>query len=245
MAGKLFPKLNHYETISVSWKGLEEPDPRVRGKIDFGLTRQDDDPPDQYILCVLDAAFAASLHSDVPSIYPADIAKRLKQDRISFREYLAQLEAMGLNLAQVQADATAKQSRYLQGINERKSRAATFFALLKSEWHVTDKQVKEHLDDESIYELLELVLANADETKARLNARRRHESTSEARKFVVAEWEKYRDDYRGNKTDFSKDYSARLLHEFKDAKGDPLKIERRTIREVWLADNPSASKRTG
>lgn len=66
-----------------------------------------------------------------------------------------------------------------------------------------------------------------------------------AKSFVQSEWAKYENAYKGNKTAFARDYVPRVAQGFKDAKGDPLKITEKQMREVWLANTPSASKRAG
>lgn len=78
--------------------------------------------------------------------------------------------------------------------------------------------------------------------QARGYALKRHAATSLAKEFVLSEWGKNREHYKGNKSAFARDYSARLRNEFVDNKGDPLDIKEKTIRELWLSDAPSASK---
>ncbi len=52
--------------------------------------------------------------------------------------------------------------------------------------------------------------------------------------FVKNEWAKYRNDYDGNKSEFARIYSRRVLNEH------GLKVTEKQIREVWLKDTPVA-----
>jgi hypothetical protein len=73
----------------------------------------------------------------------------------------------------------------------------------------------------------------------------KHRTLRLAREFIRSEWAKYRQEYLNNKSEFARDYASRISHEFVNAKGDPLKVTEKTIREVWLADTPPASKPAG
>jgi hypothetical protein len=94
----------------------------------------------------------------------------------------------------------------------------------------------------SIFDPLQEVEVNL---QAREYALKRHGPASLAKEFVLSEWAKNRAHYKGNKSSFARDYSRRILNEFVDAKGDPLDIKEKTIREVWLSNTPSASKPAG
>lgn len=81
--------------------------------------------------------------------------------------------------------------------------------------------------------------------QARRGAQAKDKNLSEARQFIRNEWQLHRDTYKNNKTEFAGEYVKRLTHEFKDSKGDPLKVTVRTIRESWLVDTLPASKQAG
>jgi hypothetical protein len=80
---------------------------------------------------------------------------------------------------------------------------------------------------------------------AKLAASKRHASTNLARNFIKNEWEKHKTSYNNNKSAFARSYVALIANQFKDAKGDPLKITEDTIKEIWLKDPLSASKQGG
>ena len=81
--------------------------------------------------------------------------------------------------------------------------------------------------------------------RARNAAKARHKYTKPAMQFVQAEWSLHREAFKNNKTDFASVYVGRIRNEFKDKRGDPLKVTKKTIREVWLTDAPAASKQAG
>lgn len=235
MAKKLFPKLSKYQAVEESWRSAEERDRTAKTTENFGgLLRVETDPSDFEILTLIDAAFMASLPLDLPSIYPADVAKRLGQSEIPFDEYLKQLETMGLNVAELQSKAKDLRSGFLDGKRDGKRKARAFFELIKSEWAITDDEVRDHLDSNSIYELLEIVLVHADETLARLNARRRHEEDPKQKdKATVREcWDAWRlqpDRYKG-KAAFARD----MREKFPSLESQPV-IERWC--RLWEREN--------
>ncbi|CAM8667089.1 hypothetical protein MCEZEM1_02065 [Comamonadaceae bacterium] len=246
MVDKLFPKLSQYEAVEESWRNAKRSDPNRKTSESFGgLQRTEGDPPDLEILTFIDAAFFEAVIRGLSDIYPANIASGLGRTEITFNEYLKQLTELGLDVEDIAEKAGGRRSDFLEARQQAKRKARVLFERIRSEWIVTDDEVRECVDSRSIYELLELVLAHADETRARLNAMRRHETTNIAKEFVVTEWKKYRNDYEGNKSAFARDYSARLRNEFLNGKGEPLDIKEKTIREVWLADTPLASKPAG
>lgn len=74
---------------------------------------------------------------------------------------------------------------------------------------------------------------------ARTGADARHGPTREARDWVRAEWNAHRAGFDGNKSEFARVYSKRLLNE------RSIKVKEKQIREVWLQDTPPAGKRAG
>jgi hypothetical protein len=78
--------------------------------------------------------------------------------------------------------------------------------------------------------------------RARHSAKQRHEPSRQAMQYVQAEWNAHAHEYDHNKSEFARIYEKLVAQNFTTAKGDPLKVKDRTIREVWLRDCPSASK---
>jgi hypothetical protein len=80
--------------------------------------------------------------------------------------------------------------------------------------------------------------SDAGKARAKVAAAKRHESSNKARVFVKNEWDKHKTSYNNNKSAFARSYVALIANQFKDAKGDPLKITEDTIKEIWLKDPP-------
>lgn len=79
--------------------------------------------------------------------------------------------------------------------------------------------------------------------RARNAALARHQSFKPAIAFVQSEWVKYRKAYNSNKTDFARTYVELVRKQYRDKRGDPLKVTIKTITDVWLS--PAASKPAG
>ncbi|QTD44573.1 hypothetical protein [Ottowia testudinis] len=67
-------------------------------------------------------------------------------------------------------------------------------------------------------------------------AQRRHKKTNDARDWIREEWAAHAEDYQGNKSEFSRHYTRRLMNE------KQVKVTEKTMREVWLHNAPSAGK---
>jgi hypothetical protein len=91
-------------------------------------------------------------------------------------------------------------------------------------------------------EILAKELSRRASEKAVNAANTRHASNNAAKKWVRSEWALYHGEYSGNKSEFSRIYASRVMNEFSNSKGDPLKVTDKTIREVWLSDTPDAGK---
>ncbi|MDQ1834089.1 hypothetical protein [Massilia scottii] len=76
----------------------------------------------------------------------------------------------------------------------------------------------------------------------RRRAEIRHAPARLAQEFVKLEWTKHKSEYSENKSQFVRTYLGIVKNKFKDAKGDPLKITEKQMREVWLSETPSARK---
>lgn len=70
-------------------------------------------------------------------------------------------------------------------------------------------------------------------------ARARHAGANRARAWVQAEWAANHTEYENNKSEFSRHYVRRVLHEF------GVTITEKQMREVWLQNTPFASKPAG
>lgn len=91
-------------------------------------------------------------------------------------------------------------------------------------------------------EVLAAAISKVMTERAASAANKRHKPMNNARRWVEAEWRLHRDEYKNNKSDFSRTYVKQVLQKFEDSKGDPLSISEKTIKEVWLKDNPDAGK---
>jgi hypothetical protein len=82
-----------------------------------------------------------------------------------------------------------------------------------------------------------------NEERARMAATARHQHLGPAKLFVQTEWDRHREAYNFNKTDFARTYVELVRNKYRHRNGDPLKVTIKTITESWLA--PSASKPAG
>ena len=112
-------------------------------------------------------------------------------------------------------------------MNKVKAReqAAIFFKLFQTEWHVTNEQLVKHINEDSVYFLLELVVTNAASTRARLSAISRHaKDPKQAEKALVRgcwdDWKKEPGRYKG-KAAFARD----MREKFQTLESQPV-IER-------------------
>ncbi len=92
-------------------------------------------------------------------------------------------------------------------------------------------QIREKIN---FFSLLEFVQLCNREDKS-LKAWRQHSARRAAMEFVVAEWKKHRDEYAGNKSEFSRHYVKRVFNEL------GITVTEKQMREVWLKDPPPAS----
>ncbi len=146
---------------------------------------------------------------------------------------------MGLDIKSIRANAAKHSEASIKGAADAKDKAAAFFHLIQTLPVVANEDVSKYVDGLSIYELLELVLAHSDVTRARINAAKSHTKGNKARDFVRTEWAMHKQAYQNNKTAFARDYSRRVKNEMETD------VTEKTIREVWLTDTLPASKRAG
>lgn len=143
-------------------------------------------------------------------------------------EFMSFLERRGIDANLIRRTYT----EFLEGLEKTKTsqiqsreKAEAFFRLFQTEWHVLDEDVSRYIDESSIYYLLELAIADATSTKARLNAVRRHQEDPKQRdKATVREcwdaWQRQLDRYSG-KAAFARD----MLDKFPSLESQPV-IER-------------------
>lgn len=103
-----------------------------------------------------------------------------------------------------------------------KEKADSFFRLFQTEWHVLQADVAKYLDEDSIYYLLELAVADAASTRARLNAIKMHAKNPKQKDKAIVkecwdEWQKEPDRYKG-KAAFARD----MRDKFPSLKSQPV-----------------------
>lgn len=160
---------------------------------------------------------------------PKQFAELYGSDRFSQDEYLAFLEEQGFDVNRVRADVLASMERTKQSQLKSKEKAEAFFRLFKEQWHLLNADVKKYLDEDSIYFFLDLVVADAASTKARLLAVRRHAADpKQVEKERVKEcWQLWRRDpsrYAG-KAAFARD----MLSKFES-------LESQRVIERWCKE---------
>ena len=107
-------------------------------------------------------------------------------------------------------------------------------------------EIAVHADhDMDEQELLREHESNVNKTRARNAAVQRHSATTAAKHYVKNEWHVNGSAYSFNKSDFARTYVKLVAQNFLDRRGDPLTITEKTIREIWLAHTPAASKQAG
>lgn len=153
---------------------------------------------------------------------PDAVAMSLGKSRISFDEYLKHLRTGGFDVDALLMKTEAAEASLNASIADRRTRAAAFFELIQTQWIVDDEDVKKHIDGQSIYDLLELVLEHADSTRARLKAIKKHASDpKQADKALVREcwddWQKQPERYDG-KAAFARD----MLLKYESLKSQPV-----------------------
>jgi hypothetical protein len=78
--------------------------------------------------------------------------------------------------------------------------------------------------DEAIYPLAKAIKSSQNSAMARARWKKKRE----AKQWVISEWIKYKDEYKGNKAAFIRDYAKRIKNELGE------KMEEKSIREYWL-----------
>lgn len=147
----------------------------------------------------------------------------------SVGEFLDFLRARGLDAEAIHKAVTEQIQTIRPEQIQSQEKAATFFRLFQTEWHVLQEHIEKYIDQDSIYFLLELAATDAASTKARLNAIKMHAANPKQRdKALVREcwddWQKLPDRY-GGKAEFARD----MLDKFETLKSQP-------VIEGWCRD---------
>jgi hypothetical protein len=79
--------------------------------------------------------------------------------------------------------------------------------------------------DEAVRPLIEIIQSSLQ----RAVANKRHDPSTKAKAWIVSEWKREKEGYKGNKSDFARHYARRITNEM-----DGLNVKERTIRERWL-----------
>lgn len=152
-------------------------------------------------------AYVKGIEYDLdPTTY---IAKFFGGVQPSVVEFLNFLTAKGLDAEAIQRVVTERIQMIRPDQIRNQEKAAAFFQLFQSEWCVFKEDVEKYIDENSIYFFLELVVADAASTKARLNAIKMHAAQPKQRdKGIVREcwdaWQKKPSKY-SSKAEFAKD----------------------------------------
>ena len=185
MKKSIFPKLNEVGALYEPWPKNSKIE--SSNETYEGLTLSEKDPPIEYILRFVSAVFQHAIITNTMPLTPNDLAKSVDRESLSYPEYVNALKANGIDTEKLHELAQNISNSYEQSLFDRKVKAAKFFELIKTEWLIGDAEVRELIDGESIIDLLELVLAHADTTRARIKAVKRHAENHEM-KAKVFEW---------------------------------------------------------
>lgn len=185
MTKDIYPRLRETGAIPEAWLS-DSPDSEQKPMAN-PLRATDTDPPMLEVVCFIDAAFRAAVLRNQMPVTVEMVAESKGCGTITFAEYVSELAARGHDIKAIHEAAAVLRNDFSSALAKRKSNALAFFNLMKTQWYVTDDEVREFIDAESIYELIELVLEHTDTTRARLNARKRH-AENRSMKAEAFEW---------------------------------------------------------
>lgn len=111
---------------------------------------------------------------------PEDYALSIGGRPITPAEYLSYLGEFGYDTDGIKAWVGELEKL----IQDDRDKAEAFFRLFQNEWHVVQSDVEKYINDSSIYHFIELVVADAASTKARLKAVKRHAENHSMKKEV-------------------------------------------------------------
>ena len=98
-----------------------------------------------------------------------------------------------------------------------------------------NKLIKKNINLYSLFSFVQQCMANEHLQRTF----RGHLKRYPAIEFVQTEWTAHRAAYEGNKSAFTRDYVKRVFNEL------GVRVTEKQMREVWLKDNPAASKQAG
>ena len=167
-----------------SWR--DRPESKRGGSIWYGLTLSEFDPSDEYLVCFVDAVFRDAILRDAVPYMADSIAAQLGRNSLTFQEYLIELESKGVDTKKMHERALELRRSFEESVANDQAKAAKFFDLMKTQWIVSDTDVQELVDSQSIYHLVELVLEHTDSARARMKAVKRHKENHAMQRDVFA-----------------------------------------------------------
>jgi hypothetical protein len=155
-------------------------------------------PFDGELAALADAVFQTSSLNGMPMHYPSGwgTTNGEASNEAAYYVYLAELENLGFDIPALLAKSETFLRSFNESVSNKKSKAAAFFELMKSEWMVVDEDVKKYIDGDSIYELIELVLMHTDTTRARMKAVKRHHENRSMKAEVFVWLDSNRDKFK-------------------------------------------------
>lgn len=137
---------------------------------------------------LMDAVHEVANLNGLQTHYPSDPGNlnETRSYEAVYQNYLSELEKLGFDVPTLLAKANDSYRRFRKSKLNREAKAAKFFELMKSEWIISDDDVRKYIDGDSIYELIELILTHADTTRARMKAIKRHHENRSMKADVFA-----------------------------------------------------------
>lgn len=93
--------------------------------------------------------------------------------------------------------------------------------------------------NEAVFRAFDMAVKAAISDRSKQGGIAKNRNHNRARQFVAAEWLTHQAAYGNNKSAFARDYSRRVKNEL------DVSVTEKTIREVWLADTPTAGRPAG
>lgn len=153
----------------------------------------------------------------------------LNRSSWSIASYKTYLDSAGIDGEIVHQLVLASIERTVNFAEKKRKKAQKFFEIFTSQIWVTNEELRTYIDEDSIYDLMAIVVDNVDETRARINAMKRHEKDPKqlAKQQVRECWEAWKTKptrYKG-KSAFARD----MLSKFDD-------LESSEVIQRWCRD---------